>query len=301
MPTRHGVSDALGSRGRSLRKRGGRLYRSVRRLRNRGRSGAQRPTPEYKLSLPGASPTRRESPYAFAISRDNPLEQLGEKYLPTKRTHNYLPYYWLHLRDIRFDVRSVLEIGVQTDRSIRMWEEFFPNALIHGMDIDPACKQFEGGRRRILIGDQGDDLFLRKVSETVSAPFDVIIDDGSHRVADQLRTFQSLFPTMSDHGVYVMEDTGGVVGDYQLKTVNTLSTLVRDIMFWPSGFRPQDWPHLASFSPETSWATRNVTGIAFYRWIVFVMRGHNPEDNPFLTPFDDDAARDPKVRARTRN
>jgi hypothetical protein len=273
-PARRWISAALSSPGRSLRKRASRLYRSVR----------PRPAPEYKLSFPRASSTSPESPYAFGIEQDNPLEQLGAKYLPTKRTHNYLPYYWLHLRDIRLDVRSVLEIGVQTDRSIRMWEEFFPNAIVYGMDIDPACKQFEGGRRRMLIGDQGDDLFLRKVTDNVSAPFDVIIDDGSHRVADQLRSFQSLFPTMSDHGVYVMEDTGGVVGDYQLKTVKTLSTLVRDIMFWPPGFKPQDWPHLASFSPETPWATRNVIGIAFYRWIVFVMRGHNPEDNPFLTP-----------------
>ncbi len=81
-----------------------------------------------------------ESPFSFPVSRNNILDELGEKYRPSKRTHNYLPYYWLHFRDIRLDVRKVIEIGVQTDHSIRMWEEFFPNATIYGLDIDPKMQ-----------------------------------------------------------------------------------------------------------------------------------------------------------------
>ena len=71
----------------------------------------------------------------------NPLEELGDKHRPTKRTAGYLPYYWRHFRDLREDVRNVLEIGVQSGRSLRMWEEFFPNATIYGLDIDPACRE----------------------------------------------------------------------------------------------------------------------------------------------------------------
>ncbi len=96
--------------------------------------------PIYKLSFPGASNNSQKSPFPFVIIRDNLLEKLGEKYLPSKRMHNYLIYYWMHFRDIRLEVKSVLEIGIQTDRSIRMWEEFFPNAIIYGIDIDPKCK-----------------------------------------------------------------------------------------------------------------------------------------------------------------
>ena len=211
-------------------------------------------------------------------------EKLGEKYLPSKRGQNYLVYYWMHFRDIRLDVKSVLEIGVQTDRSIRMWEEFFPNAMIYGIDIDPKCKEFEGGRRKILIGDQSDSDFLHNVLSQVSEPFDIIIDDGSHCVTHQLKSFDFLFPHLSDHGIYVIEDTGGCVGDYDLKTVNALKTIIDHIMYWPDGFAPGDWPFLSSFPDETKWITRNVIGIAFYRWIVFAMRGRNPQDNPFLQP-----------------
>jgi hypothetical protein len=241
-----------------------------------------------RLSFANSPQASPKSPFPFLVSRDNPLEELGAKYMPSKRNHNYLTYYWMHFRDIRFDVRSVLEIGVETDRSIRMWEEFFPNATIYGVDIDPNCRQFEGDRRRILIGDQGDSEFLRQVIQEPRWAFDIVIDDGSHRVDHQLKTFEVLFPAMSDHGIYVIEDTGGSVGDYELTTINRVKAIVDSIMYWPRGFDATKWPHLTEFPAEAKWNDRNVVGIAFYRWIVFVMRGKNPQDNPFLTPLPPD-------------
>jgi hypothetical protein len=210
------------------------------------------------------------------------LSQLGAKYLPSKRNHNYLPYYWLHFRDLRDSVRQMLEIGLQTDRSIRMWEEFFPNATIYGIDLDKSCLAFEGGRRRVFIGDQSDRAFLQEVVAHIGAPLDIVVDDGSHLVAHQLATFEYLFPTMSDHGIYVLEDTGGCVGDSSLKVVNAIKRLVDGIMYWPDGYPGADWRSLSTLPDEAPWAAKNIVGIAFYAWLVFIMRGRNPEDNPFF-------------------
>lgn len=239
--------------------------------------------PRVSFSTPAGNAA--SSPFPFPISTNNPLGELARKYGPTKQLHNYLVYYWMHFRDIRFDVRKVVEIGVQTDRSIRMWEEFFPNATIYGVDIDPKCKQFEGGRRKILIGDQADERFCARLIEETGGAIDIVIDDGSHLVEHQLKSFGLLFPAMSDHGIYVVEDTGGCVEDPELITVNALKALIDSIMYWPKDFVPQHWPHLTKFPDEAQWADKNIIGIAFYRWIVFVMRGRNPQDNPFLTPL----------------
>ncbi len=241
--------------------------------------------PRARFSFATAREPARASAHGLLVSSENPLEELGAKYLPTKRLHNYLPYYWMHFRDIRFAVEKVLEIGVQTDRSIRMWEEFFPHATIYGLDIDPACEQLAGGRREIFIGDQSDRACLARVVERAGGYFDIVIDDGSHRVEHQLASFDFLFPMLSDHGIYAVEDTGGCVGDPGLATVSALKALVDHVMYWPRGFRPEDWPHLDRFPREASWADRNVIGVAFYRWIAFVMRGNNPADNPYLTPM----------------
>ena len=226
---------------------------------------------------------------SFPVPRNNLLSELGEKHQPTKRLHNYLPYYWLHFRDIRLEVKAVCEIGLQTDRSLRMWEEFFPNAVICGLDIDPACKRFEGERRKVFIGNQSDREFLYSVLDRVGTSFDIVIDDGSHLVEHQQATFEILFPEMAGHGIYAIEDTGGCVGDAELQTVNWLKSAVDHIMHWPAGFPPSKWRFLRSF-PEAAWADRNIIGVAFYRWLVLVMRGRNPEDNPFLLSEADPAA-----------
>ena len=230
------------------------------------------------------STIERDSPYPFPIGMENPLEELGAKYQATKREHNYLPFYWMHFRDIRLKVKSFLEIGVQTDSSIRMWEEFFPNATIYGLDIDPKCKQSEGGRRKIFIGDQGDPEMLRQVIAQTGG-LDIVVDDGSHEVEHQLASFQALYPALSSHGIYVVEDTGGCVRDYDLRVVSRMKTFVDQIFYWPQGLDAENWPFLSEFPPEADWMAKNTIGIAFYRWIVFVMRGNNLRDNAFLQPL----------------
>lgn len=222
------------------------------------------------------------SPYLFPIAAGNPLAKLGEKYQPTKRRHGYLDYYWMHLRDVRASVRNVLEIGVQTDHSIRMWEEFFPNATVYGVDVDPACAAFGGGRRRVLIGDQADERFLDRVVREAGGSFDLVIDDGSHLPDHQLRSFEVLFPRLSEHGIYVVEDTGAVVGDPELRTVSSLKRIVDSVMWWPPDAHSDEWGDMREFDDRAGWVDRSVIGIAFYRWIVFVLRGRNPADEARL-------------------
>jgi hypothetical protein len=118
--------------------------------------------------------------------------------------------------------------------------------------------------------------------EAIGPSLDVVIDDGSHLIEHQIVSFNFLFPRLSDHGIYVIEDTGGAVGDTRLRTVNRLKTLIDRIFYWPTGVPGLHWSKLASFPENADWLARNVTGIAFYRWIAFIMRGHNPSDNPYL-------------------
>lgn len=238
--------------------------------------------PRHKFSFDGAPAKASPSPYDFMVAPDDPLSELGRKFQPSKVIANYLPYYWMHFRDIRESVKNVLEIGVQTDGSIRMWEEFFPNATITGIDILPECADFAGGRRRIAIGSQSDPSFLRRVVDDTDGPFDIVIDDGSHHSKDQIASFEFLYPRLSEHGIYVIEDTGLAYGDYSGQAVKSLKDLVDSVMYWPSGLEASHWRDADSLEGRADWKAQNTVGIAFYRWIAFVMRGRNPQDNPFV-------------------
>jgi hypothetical protein len=89
-----------------------------------------------------------------------------------------------------------------------MREYFHQAEAVVGIDINPATKQFEEPGRGIFveIGDQRDLSFLERV-HAVHGPFDVVLDDGSHRIDDVVASFQRLFPLLRDGGVYIVEDT----------------------------------------------------------------------------------------------
>jgi len=216
---------------------------------------------------------------APAGATDNLLSHLAERCGASKRMHGYMPHYHLHFAGRRERVSNVIEIGVQSRASVMMWEEYFPRATIHGIDIDPACKAFEGDRRRIHIGDQKETQFLRSILSAMDGPPDVIIDDGEHTEEAILRSFCTFLPAMSPHGIYAVEDLAA-----NHPAVPFFLELEKSINYWPAGFPGQRWRQLWTFQNDerATWLDRNIAGLHFYRHLCIVERGFNPEDNPYL-------------------
>jgi len=106
--------------------------------------------------------------------------------------HRYQEHYDKHLGSIREDVTSVLEIGIQYGHSIALWLDYFPNAMIYAVDIDPkaveAAQTQYGTNPRVAFG-QVDASEAANLSgwayDMKIESFDVVIDDGSHRMRDQ--------------------------------------------------------------------------------------------------------------------
>lgn len=125
------------------------------------------------------------------------LTTLGFKYGTDKANHGFLKHYHEAFENIRFDIKSVLEIGVWKGESIAMWLEYFPNAVVSCIDIQDKSHLFRGNNR----------VKFYQVSQTEFNPnekFDIIIDDSSHRMIDQQKTFLNLFPKCEK--VYILED-----------------------------------------------------------------------------------------------
>jgi hypothetical protein len=120
--------------------------------------------------------------------------------------HHYFDIYHNHFNRFRDQPVTILEIGVFNGGSLQMWENYFgPKARIYGVDINPVCKTLEKGQVKIFIGDQSDRNFLRKLRDQIGV-IDILIDDGGHGMAQQIATFEELYPSVSENGVYLVED-----------------------------------------------------------------------------------------------
>ncbi len=125
-----------------------------------------------------------------------------------------LMHKWVHYFDIyerhfeRFVGQeiNILEIGVFHGGSLQMWKHYFEGkATIWGLDINPLCKSLEEEQINIIIGDQGNRDFWNTIKPSLPI-FDIIIDDGGHFMHQQKITFEEMFPVLSPHGVYLVED-----------------------------------------------------------------------------------------------
>jgi len=134
------------------------------------------------------------------------LDNLALKYQTDKssKVHYYTRWYEKYFDNIRDKELKILEIGVLHGSSTKMWEEYFPNSDIFGLDI-LDLKHLDTKRLTTIQGSQSDKYFLRKVIDQYG-PFDIIIDDGSHKGSDMRTSFEELFPLLKNDGYYVIED-----------------------------------------------------------------------------------------------
>jgi len=128
----------------------------------------------------------------------------GIQYKTDKLTHHgYNRFYDIFLVPLINKNITLLEIGVDASRSLKMWNDMFKNGKIYGMDIN---LEFKHPRGEVYKGDQSNKKDLRKVYKLIKSA-DVIIDDGSHVPEHQLLSFNYLFNKLLNYGgIYIIED-----------------------------------------------------------------------------------------------
>lgn len=94
---------------------------------------------------------------------------------------------------------TMMEIGLAMGDSLKLWDEYFENSQIIGIDISVVFEIPEYKNKVVIIEDDA-------TKPTFFKNIDIIIDDGSHMEADQFKTFNLLKSKMNPGGVYIIED-----------------------------------------------------------------------------------------------
>ena len=126
-------------------------------------------------------------------------------------THSYLPLYQELIASKKYTAKNVLEIGIQTGGSIKLWSDFFENAKIYGIDIMPSSDVWEGiaNKDNIILytsTNAYDDNFFITNFRNKNITCDFMLDDGPHSL-ESMKKFISLYSQiMADDGILVIED-----------------------------------------------------------------------------------------------
>lgn len=140
-------------------------------------------------------------------------QSLTELYsLHTNKVSDKWSFYLLEYERIFFFDRNrpinLLEIGIQNGGSLEIWAKYFPNAVnIIGCDINPDCSTLNYSEPNIhlFVGNANDSTIHRSILE-VAPKLDIVIDDGSHKSSDIVRSFALYFPDLEEGGLYIAED-----------------------------------------------------------------------------------------------
>ena len=134
------------------------------------------------------------------------LSKLGLKYGTDKiGKHNYLPYYHKLFKDKRESVKKVVEIGAGEGLGLRMFRDYFPNAMIYGGEIEKE-RCFKEDRIEVYECDQSKKKDLENLLKKTGTDLDIVIDDGSHEPFDQMSTCINILTMLTTDFIYFIED-----------------------------------------------------------------------------------------------
>jgi len=166
------------------------------------------------------------------------LKRLFEYYKTDKAQNGYSDVYECLFNNRRNDINKLIEIGIGTlmpgmwstmygyspegyrqGASLRAWRDYFPNATVYGIDLQPDT-QFTEARIITMMADSrsADDIGRVMQSNGISQ-VDVVIDDGSHSYTDQLATLTVMIKYVKPGGYYIIEDIG----------VNDITSFLNDV------------------------------------------------------------------------
>ena len=130
--------------------------------------------------------------------------------------HSYLELYETLLSPKKDTAKNILEIGIgdfkeKNGGSIKLWKDYFPNAIIYALDILPKERVLDeliNDERVVLFTSTNayDEKFFNENILKKNLKFDFMLDDGPHTL-ESMKTFIRLYSkVMTDDGILIIED-----------------------------------------------------------------------------------------------
>lgn len=175
----------------------------------------------------------------FAYSDFNEMCSIAAQSGTDKGRHGYTKLYGTIFEPLKNKDINILEMGIYYGGSLKMWERFFTNGRVFGIDngrigasslntsgpdnLNPSqgdvnlliegntsssgYSHLETNRTKCFVADQRSYKSLNEAFEYFNTgEFDIIVDDGHHFMEHQQKSLGILFKHLKPGGYYVIED-----------------------------------------------------------------------------------------------
>jgi len=134
------------------------------------------------------------------------LNFLFEYFNSYKQEHNYTDFYKKNLDEFKNKQLDILEIGLAKGDGLASFYFYFPYSNLIGLDNNPFRIRYKSKRIRNIYVDISSKKILENLTKHLNRKFDVIIEDCSHKLIDQILCFAENFKNLKKGGMYIVED-----------------------------------------------------------------------------------------------
>ena len=134
------------------------------------------------------------------------LNFLFENFNSLKKYVGYADIFHENFRELRNKKLDILEIGAARGDGIASFYFYFRNANFIGIDNNPFRIRYKSNRIRSIYVETSSKKILQNLTNYLNQKFDIIIDDCSHRLIDQILCFAENFKNLKKGGIYIVED-----------------------------------------------------------------------------------------------
>ena len=134
------------------------------------------------------------------------------------RLHSYLDTYENLFSKFKNKDINLLEIGIGNGGSLKLWQEYFTKkSNIYCIDIS-----FDEVTHKDLVSQENVTIIWKDIDSCIPSilspiMFDIIIDDGSHYLSHQIKTWELFKDRLNPGGILVIEDIAPEAYDYFFK------------------------------------------------------------------------------------
>ena len=138
----------------------------------------------------------------FINQYSQPFKQDNKKMI----AHGYAKIYEKYLKKNKDKISSVIELGSFYGNASAAFFFYFKNAQIYSADINPDMYLYRSKRLYNFFTDTSSRYSIEKNILKKDIQFDLIIEDASHMLKDQIISLFILFKNLKSGGFFIVEE-----------------------------------------------------------------------------------------------